>query len=246
VTRSIRALIVDDEPLARAEMLRMLRVDGRPEVVGEAGSSDAAAKRIEMQSKLGLPIEVLFLDVNMPEKSGFDLSTELADVPVVVFVTAHEKFAIQAFRASALDYLLKPVDPAHLHAAIDKVCRVVESREQGHLTLFLKDGQRLHLLNTKEIIRIDSLGNHAVFQHAGKDITTLTTLDALEARLPLGRFFRVNRATIVALSQLESVQQREGGLFAVLKNGDRLEFSVRRGRAFRETFKNMALVSFDR
>ena len=237
------AIIVDDERLARNELKKMLTDYPEIEIIGEAGNVDDALKLIE---ELGP--DILFLDIQMPAKTGFDLLAELDTVPTVIFTTAHDEYALKAFEVNALDYLLKPIDPKRLSDAIQKVMFLEEreivnnenrSENKSFLNdgdqVFVKDGEKCWFVKLSEIRLFESVGNYArVFFGTNKPLI-LKSLNSLEERLDPKTFFRANRKHIVNLRMIEKVEPFfNGGLLLEIKGGEKIEVSRRQAVRFKE------------
>jgi two-component system LytT family response regulator len=237
------AVIIDDERLARNELKKMLVDYPEIEVVGEAANVDEARKIIEE-----LNPELIFLDIQMPVKTGFVLLEELERVPIVVFTTAHDEYALKAFEVNALDYLLKPIDPKRLSDAIQKLMfqddrdlLVNEGRSENRNFLsdldqvFVKDGEKCWFVKLAEIRLFESVGNYArVFFGANKPLI-LKSLNSLEERLDPKTFFRANRKHIVNLRMIEKVEPFfNGGLLLEIKGGEKIEVSRRQAVRFKE------------
>ena len=263
----LRALVVDDEPLARAELRRLLRAHGDAaggvEVVAEAESADAADVALDALAddgpSGGLP-DVVFLDVQMPGRDGFawleDRSFSGRPVPPVVFVTAYDDHALRAFRASAVDYLLKPVEPERLADALGRVrrqrpagapapqpgseARPGTDRLGADDRVFVKDGEAVHLVRVGDVRLFTSAGNHTQLRFAdgrGRDQRpfVLRSLSALEDRISPAVVARANRSEMVGLAHVVAVDEGVGGgLLATLSGGERVEFSRRRAQALRD------------
>ncbi len=231
----MKALVVDDEPLARRELRRLLAAFPSVQVVGEAGNIDEARERIEALSP-----DVVFLDIQMPGGTGFDLLTQLDRVPRIVFTTAYDQYAVKAFDVNALDYLLKPIEPERLAMAIAKI-RESASRESPAsgesplVQLFIKDGPRCWFVPLREVSLFTSEGNYARL-HWGKERPLLgRSLTSLERKLDAKRFFRANRAQIVNLDFIQAVEAGEGGrLHLQLRDGPEIEVSRRQASEFKE------------
>ncbi len=236
-------VIIDDERLARNELKKMLVDYPEIEVVGEAANVDEARKIIEE-----LNPELIFLDIQMPVKTGFVLLEELERVPIVVFTTAHDEFALKAFEVNALDYLLKPIDPKRLSDAIQKLVFqddrdliVNEGRSENRNFLsdldqvFVKDGEKCWFVKLAEIRLFESVGNYArVFFGANKPLI-LKSLNSLEERLDPKTFFRANRKHIVNLRMIDKVEPFfNGGLLLEIKGGEKIEVSRRQAVRFKE------------
>jgi two-component system LytT family response regulator len=222
----VRALVVDDEPLARRELRRLLAAFPIVQVVGEAGNIDEARERIE-----ALCPDVVFLDIQMPGGTGFDLLAQLDRMPRIVFTTAYDQYAVKAFEVNALDYLLKPVEPERLATAIRKIHIPSTTPEQ----LFIKDGPRCWFVPLRQVSLLTSEGNY-VRLHWGKERPLLgRSLTSLEQKLDPKQFFRANRTQIVNLEFIQQVESGEGGrLYVHLREGPEIEVSRRQAREFKE------------
>jgi two-component system, LytTR family, response regulator len=231
----MKAMIVDDEPLARRELRRLLAEFPDIEIVGEAANVAESAVGIEQW----LP-ELLFLDIQMPGGSGFDLLARLEHVPRVIFTTAYDHHAVRAFEVNALDYLLKPIEPERLAAAIAKARSAKSEGAPAARSgatierLFVRDGSRCWFVPLREVSLMLSEGNY-VRLHWGKSRPLLARpLTSLEQRLDPARFFRANRRQIVNLDFIESVEPGVGGqLHVQLRDGPEVEISRRQARLFR-------------
>jgi two-component system LytT family response regulator len=231
----MKAMIVDDEPLARRELRRLLAEFPDIEIVGEAANVAESVVGVEQW----LP-ELLFLDIQMPGGSGFDLLARLEHVPSVIFTTAYDHHAVRAFEVNALDYLLKPIEPERLAAAVAKA-RSAKSEgapaaRSGSTIerLFVRDGSRCWFVPLREVSLMVSEGNY-VRLHWGKSRPLLARpLTSLEQRLDPARFFRANRRQIINLDFIESVEPGVGGqLHVQLRDGPEVEISRRQARLFR-------------
>jgi two-component system, LytTR family, response regulator len=229
----MKALIVDDEPLARRELRRLLTAFPRVQIVGEASDVDEAHERIE-----ALTPDVVFLDVQMPGGTGFDLLARLDRVPRIIFTTAYDQYAVKAFDVSALDYLLKPIETDRLAAALEKVQSAApptSSPQDAPLDqIFVRDGPRCWFVPLREVSVFTAEGNYVRLQW-GKDRPLLgRSLIALEEKLDPRRFFRANRRQIVNLDFIGAVELGEGGrLHVQLRDGPEIEISRRQARQFR-------------
>lgn len=240
----MRALVVDDERLARKELINLLSNHDNIEVVGEALNVEDAKEKIEQ-----LQPDVIFLDIQMPEKTGFDLLEELDHVPLVVFITAYDEFAIQAFQVNALDYLLKPIEPARLAETLGKLERKMEElkKEQAqeadgpskkltlHDQVFVKDGDRCWFVTLSTVRLFESDGNYIKVYFENNKPMIHKSLNALDERLDEKSFFRASRKHIINLSWVESIEPWfNGGLVVTLKGGDRIEVSRRQAARFKD------------
>lgn len=233
----MKALIVDDEPLARRELRRLLAPFPWIDIVGEASDVDDAHEQIE-----ALDPEIVFLDVQMPGGSGFDLLAKLDRVPQIIFTTAYDHYAVKAFDVSALDYLLKPIEPERLAAALQKVQAAARTApaEPSHTPdvpleqLFVRDGPRCWFVPLREVSVFTAEGNYVRLQWGKAHPLLGRSLIALEEKLDARRFFRANRRQIVNLDFIESVELGEGGrLHVQLRDGPEIEISRRQARLFR-------------
>lgn len=238
----MRAIIIDDERLARAELRKLLQDFPEVEVIDEAANAEEGVAKIESQRP-----DLIFLDIQMPGKTGFDMLSDLERTPQVIFTTAYDEFALKAFEVNALDYLLKPIEPKRLADAIQKL-HLSEHRESKNLPeninnsllgendqVFVKDGERCWFVKLNEIRLFESVGNYAkVFFGPNKPLI-LKSLNALEERLDEKFFFRANRKHIVNLRMIEKIEPYfNGGLLLELKGGEKIEVSRRQTVKFKE------------
>ncbi len=219
----MKALIVDDEPLARRELRRLLDEHSAIEIVGEAGNIDEARAEIERLSP-----DLVFLDIQMPGGTGFDLLARLERVPRIIFTTAYDQYAVKAFEVNALDYLLKPIEPERLAAALRKF--QAPPVEQ----LFIRDGHRCWFVPLREVTVFSAEGNYVRLQW-GKERPLLgRSLIAVESMLDPLRYFRANRGQIINLEFIQQVEPADGGRLRVrLRDGLEVEVSRRQARLFR-------------
>lgn len=232
----MKALIIDDERLARKELCTLLEQHDGIAVVGEAANADEAEQRITE-----LKPDLLFLDINMPGRDGFQLLEALEQVPHVIFVTAYDEHALRAFEVNALDYLMKPIDPARLEAAISKLPKPKESDVPERQVLgledqiFLKDGEKCWFVALKDIRLFESEGNYVRVKFNDQKPLVLRSLNKLEEKLDPHVFFRANRKHILNLRYVESIQTWfSGGLNVKLKSGEEIEVSRRQTARFKE------------
>ncbi len=236
----MKAIIIDDERLARAELRKLLQEFPEIEVVDEAANADEGLQKIEESHP-----DLIFLDIQMPGKTGFDLLCELERAPQVIFTTAYDEYALKAFEVNALDYLLKPIEPRRLADAVQKL-HVAEGNGNAPsgdartlLTegdqVFVKDGERCWFVKLSEVRLFESVGNYAkVFFGAHKPLI-LKSLNALEERLDEKTFFRANRKHIVNLRLIDKIEPYfNGGLLLELKGGEKIEVSRRQTVKFKE------------
>ena len=231
----MRALIVDDEPLARRELRRLLVEFAWIDVVGEAANVGEAALLTERL----LP-ELLFLDIQMPGGTGFDLLERLEHLPRVVFTTAYDKHAVRAFEVNALDYLLKPIEPERLAAAVARAQTAASTRAAAATSgtilerLFLRDGDRCWFVPLREVKLFTAEGNYVRLSWDKVHPLLGRPLSSLEPRLDSKRFFRANRQQIINLEYIESVELGVNGrLHVQLRGGPEVQVSRRQARFFR-------------
>jgi two-component system LytT family response regulator len=234
----IRALIIDDEPLARQRILMFLRDEPDVEVAGECVNGAEAIRQIEQQKP-----DLVFLDVQMPLVGGFEVLRALpADRwPLVIFVTAYNQHALEAFEVHALDYLLKPFKLVRFRQALQRARQHLEARDAPGQNerfrewllaqketsypsrLTVKSGERTDFVEVKDVDCIEAAGNYAILHTGAKNHILRDTLANLEARLSPKRFLRVSRSAIVNLDRVKAVQPTTRGEHVVLlKNGKEL------------------------
>ena len=254
--KKIRTLVVDDEPLARRNIRLLLEGDPEIEIVGEAASGREALERIREHSP-----DLVFLDIQMPEMDGFGVLVRIvaAEMPVIVFVTAFDQYALRAFEFHALDYLLKPFDDARFEKALRQAKHQVEqrdikdlgrrliallegrggqapagadgTREQPHYLsrLLIKSAGRVFFLKADEIDYV-SAEDYYVKLHVGRKGHLLReTMNELESKLDPAQFVRIHRSTIVNLERIRELQQLFNGEYVVVVR-DGTELKLSRGR----------------
>ena len=235
----LKVILIDDERLARSELKRLLQEFPDVEIIGEAANAEEAIEKIE-----ALNPDLIFLDIQMPGKTGFDLLTQLEKAPHVIFVTAYDEYALKAFDVNALDYLMKPVEPKRLADALLKVKQKDEEEmlsynNRGvlgeHDQVFVKDGERCWFVKLSDVRLFESVGNYAkVFFGINKPLI-LKSLNALEERLDEKVFFRANRKHIINLRKIEKIEPYfNGGLLLDLIGGEKIEVSRRQAVKFKE------------
>jgi two-component system LytT family response regulator len=238
----MKVLLVDDERLARNELRRLLAVHADLQIVGEAVDVDDALAKVAT-----LKPDLLFLDVQMPGADGFSLLERLdPPLPLVIFTTAYDEFAVKAFEFSALDYLLKPVDPNRLVAALEKVrprgsAAPFESGPAAahRLTLedkvFVREGDRCWFVPVKNLRLLESEGNYTRLYFDDQKPQLFRSLTAMEERLDAKNFFRANRKQVINLAWVEGIEPWfSGGLLVKLKGGMKVELSRRQAQDFRD------------
>jgi two-component system LytT family response regulator len=243
----IRTLIVDDEPLARERLRQLLQEEAGIEIVGECANGREALKTMKKESP-----DLLFLDVQMPELDGFGVVADLPKekLPVIIFVTAYDRFALRAFEVHALDYLLKPFDRERFQAALRRAIHQIKRSQPEELSrrlsellqdlqperesmdrLAIKAEGRVLLIKIDEIDWIEAADNYVNIHVGNESHLHRETMAALEAKLSPKKFFRISRSTIVNVERIRELQPMfHGDYVVILKNGTRLNLS----RSYRE------------
>jgi two-component system, LytTR family, response regulator len=224
----MKALIIDDERLARVELRRLLAVHPEVEIAGEARNArEAQALIAELEP------ELLFLDIQMPGATGFDLLADLEDTPQVIFTTAFDEYAVRAFEVNALDYLMKPIAPERLAGALTRVNRQTNGKRLEQV--FVRDGERCWFVRVLEIFLLESEGNYTRVYFGNERPLIRRSLQALENRLDAGKFFRANRKQILNLEWVAATDLSvTGGLTVRLRDGKTVEISRRQSERLRE------------
>jgi two-component system LytT family response regulator len=236
----MRALIVDDERLARKELMKLLEEHPSIEVVGEAMNADEAYNMINE-----LNPDLLFLDIQMPDKTGFQLLETLDAAPLVVFTTAYDEFALKAFEVNALDYLLKPIQAERLAETVAKLAEKERARSGGSRNgdkklglndqVFVKDGDRCWFVSLSNVRLFESDGNYIKVYFDSNRPMIHKSLNALDEKLDERAFFRASRKHIINLSWVEGIEPWfNGGLMVRLKGGDKVEVSRRQAAKFKD------------
>ncbi|MEP0986206.1 LytR/AlgR family response regulator transcription factor [Ekhidna sp.] len=232
----MKAIIVDDERLARKELMSLLASHPEIEVIDEAANADEAVEKIEKHDP-----DVVFLDIQMPGKTGFEMLEEMERVPQVIFTTAYDEFALKAFEYNALDYLLKPIQPERLTESLNKVSikaaknaakdQKLSSKDQ----VFVKDGDKCWFVKLEDVRLFESDGNYIKVYFDKFKPMIHKSLNALDERLDDRHFFRASRKHIINLGWVESIDTWfNGGLLVQLKGGEKIEVSRRQSARFRE------------
>ena len=236
----MRALLIDDERLARTGLRRLLAAHPEVEIVGEAANADEAEERIRETQP-----ELLFLDVQMPGRNGFELLANLSHQPAVIFTTAFDEYAFRAFEISAVDYLLKPIDAPRLAQALRRLRQQPapealpppgRPRRLGeHDQVLLRDGDSCWFVKMQDIRVFESEGNYTRVYFAAERPLLPRSLNNLEERLDPQMFFRASRQHIINLRCVERIEPWfSGGLLAHMAGGLKIEMSRRQGQKFRE------------
>lgn len=235
----MKALIIDDERLARKELISLLQDVKDLKIVGEAINVDDAYEKIQ-----ALKPDLLFLDIQMPGKSGFELLEMLDAVPQVIFTTAYDEYALKAFDVNALDYLLKPIQKERLQESINKLINnqsisSTQNQEVAKLGIddqvFVKDGERCWFVRLADVRLFESEGNYIKVYFDGNRPMIHKSLNALDEKLDDRTFFRASRKHIINLSWIEKIEPWfNGGLMVQLKGGDNVEVSRRQAARFKD------------
>ena len=241
----MKAIIIDDERLARKELTNLLADYPEIEIIGESHNADHAKKNIE-----ALKPDLIFLDIQMPAKTGFDLLEELSFVPEVVFTTAYDEYALKAFEVNAFDYLLKPIDKDRLRDCVNKLNEsakedreIIDQEEEEDSTkrlspndqVFVKDGEKCWFVRLKDVSAFESEGNYVRVYFEKNKPLILKSLNNLEQRLDSKSFFRANRKFIINLNWIESMESWfNGGLRVTLTDGRQIEISRRQAAKLKD------------
>ncbi len=237
----MKALVIDDERLARKELISLLNNYPTIEIVGEAVNADDAQEKITT-----LNPELLFLDIQMPGRNGFELLEELDVVPKVIFTTAYDEYALKAFEVNALDYLLKPIRKERLDECIQKLVVEEEQAEQAIETsteyklsqkdqVFVKDGDKCWFVRLSDVRLFESDGNYIKVYFDNFKPMIHKSLNALDKKLDDRSFFRASRKHIINLSWVDSIESWfNGGLLVKMKGGEKVEVSRRQASKFKD------------
>lgn len=241
----MRTIIIDDERLAREELKKLLRDYHEIEIIDEAKNPEEAITKIK-----ALKPDLIFVDIQMPGMTGLEMLKKLDEIPKVVFVTAHDEFALQAFEVNALDYVLKPVDPKRLEETIQKITQNDDEfqststvpkldRSNRVLTIndniFIKDGEKCFFVKLDKVRMFESDGNYVKVHFDKSKPLILRSLNSLEERLDPEHFFRANRKFIINLNCIVMIENWfNGGLQVELKDGEKIEISRRQAIKFKD------------
>jgi len=243
--KTFRTIIIDDERLAREELKSLLKDYLEIDIIDEAKNGQEGIEKIGEQSP-----DLIFLDVNMPGMSGFEMLKQLEEIPYVIFITAYDEFALKAFEVNALDYVLKPVDPERLKDAIGKLHKreeedSVESTSNTDLErkkvltitdkVFIKDGEKCWFVDVSKIRMLESDGNYVKVYFDNFRPLILRSLNSFEERLDSEYFFRANRKFIINTQWISHIENLfNGGLLVELREGEKVEISRRQAIRFKE------------
>ncbi len=236
----IKVVIIDDERLARVELQNLLSEISGIEVVGLASFVEEALEIIEKEKP-----DLLFLDINMPEKSGFELIEELVQVPYFIFTTAYEEYALKAFEVGAVDYLLKPIQAQRLKDSIDKVKKLIEQDNDENTNqyfsiesrIFIRDNDKCFFVKVTDIKRIVSEGNYARIFFKDQQALVHRSLNALSLKLDPDYFFRANRQELINIQYIERIEPYFSNTLVFFLTGNiKIEVSRRQSVIFKDKF----------
>lgn len=237
----IKAVIVEDSRLARNELKELIKGYSQIEVIGEAENVDDGFALLNNE----LP-DLLFLDINMPEKDGFELLEMLDDVPITIFTTAFDEYAIKSFEYNALDYLLKPINEKRFAQAIEKVVEKLSKNSEattkenterltGNSQIFIKDGEKCWLIKVGDISHFEIVGNYTRVFFLDEKPMLYKSLNQVEEKLPEKYFFRANRQQIINTNFITNVVPWfNGKLKLTMANGEEIEVSRRQSYLFKD------------
>jgi two-component system, LytTR family, response regulator len=236
---TLKAVIVEDSRLARNELKELFKAHKEIELIGEAENVDDGFALINKTNP-----DILFLDINMPEKDGFELLELLDEVPITIFTTAFDEYAIKSFEYNAFDYLLKPISQKRFSSSIAKVIEKESSgtssdKKQDGLSLdkqiFIKDGENCWLVKIKDISLFEIVGNYTrVFFDSNKPLI-YKSLAQIEEKLPQDVFFRANRQQIININHVKKVVSWFNGKLKIeMNSGEEIEISRRQSYIFKD------------
>lgn len=242
--KNFKAIIIDDERLAREELKLLLKDYHEIDIIDEAKNGEEGIEKIKQHRP-----DLIFLDVSMPGMTGFEMLQRLEEIPRVIFVTAYDEFAIKAFEVNALDYVMKPVDPDRLKDAVSKLesneddfvsaSNGLQSRKDRVLTIndrvFIKDGEKCWFIELSKVRMLESEGNYVKVYFDNFRPLILRSLNSFEDRLDPEFFFRANRKFIINLQWISKIENWfNGGLQVELREGEKVEISRRQAIRFKE------------
>jgi two-component system LytT family response regulator len=237
--KTLTAVIVEDSRLARNELKELIKLHKEIELLGEAENVDEGYELIKNTNP-----DLLFLDINMPEKDGFELLEMLDEVPLTVFTTAFDEYAIKSFEYNAFDYLLKPINQKRFSKSIEKVLESLEttsedSKKEGILSLdkqiFIKDGEKCWLVKIQDIALFEIVGNYTRVFFEDQKPLIYKSLTQIEEKLPEDVFFRANRQQIINIRHVKKVVSWFNGKLKIeMSSGEEIEISRRQSYAFKD------------
>lgn len=235
---TIKTIIVDDEPLARERIRELIKFDSEIEIVGECSNGEEAVEKINEINP-----DLIFLDIQMPKLSGFEVIANLNRIPAVIFVTAYDKYAIRAFELKVLDYLLKPFDKERFFSAlnrakekllslndnqitdkIDSLLKYLEEKKEGFIERFvIKSSGRIYFVSVEEIDWFEADGNYVILHIGNKTELIRDTIKNIESKLDQKKFVRVHRSSIIRINSIKELIPWFGNEYKIkLKNGNEL------------------------
>ncbi|MPS74286.1 MAG: response regulator transcription factor [Chryseobacterium sp.] len=237
--KKINAIIVEDSRLARNELKDLLNDIPEIEILAEAENADVAFELVNSHQP-----DLIFLDIQLPEKDGFQLLEMLENVPMVIFTTAFDEFAIKSFEYNTLDYLLKPINPKRLSLAIEKVKQKLAdtTEKQGKKLdfddqIFIKDGEKCWMVKMSEIYLFEVEGNYTKVFFRNEKAVLNRSLNLIERKLPQEKYFRANRNTIFNINYIENIENWfSGNLMIKLPHDNQVEISRRQAVLFKEIY----------
>ena len=232
----MKAIIVEDSRLARVELKELLKAHPEILLCGEAENAEEAIALLEKES-----IDLIFLDIHLPGKNGFEFLEMLDAVPAVIFTTAYDEYAIKSFDYNALDYVLKPILPERLEKAVEKALtsfqETTENQEalDGHHQIFIKEGEHCWLVKVSDIMLLEANGNYTRVYFEDQKPMIYKSLHQIELRLNPKHFFRANRQQMIQLSYVKEVQAMfKGNLKVILQNDQEVALSRRQSGEFKK------------
>lgn len=236
---TLKAVIVEDSRLARNELKELFKAHKEIELIGEAENVDDGFELINKTNP-----DLLFLDINMPEKDGFELLEMLHEVPTVVFTTAFDEYAIKSFEYNAFDYLLKPINQKRFSSTITKILEqsnapIITAKNEGGLSLdkqiFIKEGEKCSLVKIKDISLFEIVGNYTRVFFDGNKPLIYKSLAQIEEKLPNDVFFRANRQQIININHIKKVVSWFNGKLKIeMNSGEEIEISRRQSYIFKD------------
>lgn len=235
--KKIKAIIVEDSRLARLELKEILKKHIEIEIIAEAENVMKAFEIIQKENP-----DLLFLDINMPEKNGFELLEMLDVVPTVIFTTAYDEYAIKSFEYNAFDYLLKPINPDRFAKSIAKLLPVFKAKKEKDSVqldldsqIFIKENEKCWLVKLKDIVLFEVVGNYTRVYFEDLKPMIYKSLNQIESKLPTSHFLRANRQQIINNTKVkEVVPWFNGKLKMILENNIEVEVSRRQSLKFRQ------------
>ncbi|WP_124979420.1 LytR/AlgR family response regulator transcription factor [Nonlabens xiamenensis] len=238
--KDVKAIIVEDSRLARNELKRLIKAYPEIELIGEAENADQALEIMKSERP-----DLMFLDIHLPGRDGFELLESVDWVPSVIFTTAYDEYAVKSFEYNALDYLLKPISASRFQKAIEKALENINDSEsiqksemlEAHSKLFIKDGERCWMVKVGEVSLFEVEGNYTKVYWGAQCPMIYKSLHQIEERLDDAMFFRVNRQQLVNLEHIDKVDPYFKGSFKIkLKNGSIVKVSRRQAVILKEKF----------